>query len=215
MTLSREAIEELKWWDSEIEEAYNDIEVSEPDKVIFTDASMTGWGCEMASVSSGGSWSVEETNNHINTLEIMAIQQALMCFAQGLENKHVRIMSDNTTAIAGINNMGTNHSNVNNIEVIKIWKWCMERNIWISAAHIPGKLNKTADRESRKMNMDMEWMLNPQDLKYALNRINYVPDVDLFASHKNAQFKTFVTFKYNEKAAAIDAFSISWENKNF
>ena len=36
MTLSREAIEELKWWDSKIEEVYNNIAVSEPDKVIFT-----------------------------------------------------------------------------------------------------------------------------------------------------------------------------------
>ena len=36
----------------------------------------------------------------------------------------------------------------------EIWEWCMARNIWISAFHIPGKDNSIADKLSR--NLDRE-----------------------------------------------------------
>ena len=40
-----------------------------------------------------------------------------------------------------------------------IWLFCMERKIWSSAAHIPGKDNITADRESRIFSDNKGWML--------------------------------------------------------
>lgn len=40
-----------------------------------------------------------------------------------------------------------------------IWLFCMERKIWLSAAHISRKDNITSDRESRIFIDIKEWML--------------------------------------------------------
>ena len=36
-----------------------------------------------------------------------------------------------------------------------IWNWCSDTNIWLSAAHIPGKCNP-ADKESRVFKDNVE-----------------------------------------------------------
>ena len=41
-----------------------------------------------------------------------------------------------------------------------IWLWAVSQNIWLSAAHLPGEDNTSADRLSGKMHDDMEWKLN-------------------------------------------------------
>ena len=51
-----------------------------------------------------GRWSLDENTNHINYLELLAIKLAIKSFRGTLSN-HVRIMSDNATAIC-INKMG-------------------------------------------------------------------------------------------------------------
>ena len=43
----------------------------------------------------------------------------------------------------------------------QMWGWCMERKIYVSAEHLPGKLNTIADRESRVRPDSSEWKLNP------------------------------------------------------
>ena len=44
-------------------------------------------------------------------------------------------MIDNTTAVAVINHMGTNHSNDCNSIAIKIWSFCFKHNMWLTACH--------------------------------------------------------------------------------
>jgi len=45
--------------------------------------------------------------------------------------------------------MGGTHSIECNSAAEDIWQFCIEREIWISEAHISGKNNTQADRESR------------------------------------------------------------------
>ena len=47
-------------------------------------------------------------------------------------------MCDNTAAISHINHMGWQKSEDCNSLAKEIWEWCIERDLWISAAHIPG-----------------------------------------------------------------------------
>jgi len=49
-----------------------------------------------------------------------------------------------------------------NLERDKIWNWCITRNIWLTAIHIPGIHNVQYDALSRKGHSDHEWMLNKQ-----------------------------------------------------
>ena len=116
-----------------------------------------GLGAESAGVSTGGNWSHSESKHHINYLEMLAIPLGLQNFAKGKSNTHIRIMCDNNTEVNVINHMGTSHSDPYNSAVKVIWDWCIARQIWISAAHIPGKNNLIAYFESRRNQRESEW----------------------------------------------------------
>lgn len=165
------------------------------DSVISSDASLFGWGAAMDNISTGGQWSYEEATNHINYLELLAAYFALKSFFHATIGKHVKIMIDNTTAVAVINNMGTYHSNLCNYIACEIWKFCETNSIWLTAAHIPGKENIIADQESRNKNIDTEWMLNPKLLSKVLCDMPFSPTIDLFASRLNKQFDEYVSYR--------------------
>ena len=47
--------------------------------------------------------------------------------------------------------------------IAKIWQFALERYNFLSLAHLPGKQNMLADRESKVFNDQTEWMLH-QDI---------------------------------------------------
>lgn len=126
-------------------------------------------------------------------------------------SRHVRIMADNTTAVSCINNMGSTKEHLN-VLAQEIWQWATDRNLWLSAAYIPGILNDEADKLSRALHTDMEWKLDSSLLKQALNVLQTTPYIDLFASSVNAQFPSFISFVPDCKAHAVDAFTLHWGN---
>ena len=150
MSLSIEASQELNWWIANVETTDNVVSHDRPQHTITTDASLLGWGAVMDSILTGGNWTYDESLHHINYLEMYAILLALKTFATDKSHTHIRIMTDNSTAVSVFNHMGTSHSHSRNSMAKKIWKWCIERNIWLSVAHIPGKDNFVADFESRR-----------------------------------------------------------------
>ena len=93
-------------------------------------------GCQ--SIATGGLRSHLEANEHINYVELLATFLGLKTFAKTRRNLHIRLMIDNTSVGGIINNMGTSHSLECNILAHQVWGWCIERQIWISAAHQPG-----------------------------------------------------------------------------
>ena len=54
MTLSAQSKAELKWWINHVDSGYNDVCCNDPDVVVTSDTSLTGWGCVCEGVSSGG-----------------------------------------------------------------------------------------------------------------------------------------------------------------
>ena len=91
---------------------------------------------------------------------------------------------------------------------------CIERNLWIIATHIPGKLNVLADKEWRYTFYDNEWKLDLAVLK-RVQALWGKPSMDLFASRLGFQLRPFVSWKPDPQAFAIDAFPISWTEHNF
>ena len=124
-------------------------------------------------------------------------------------------MMNNITAVACVSKMGTSHSVQCNAVTKEIWQFCVKRNIWLSAAYIPGKTNIEADEEPRRKNQDTEWMLNPNILSDALDRLDVKPEIDLFASRLNHQFPRYVSYKPDPDAEAVNAFTMSWSNLTF
>ena len=52
----------------------------------------------------------------------------------------------------------------------------------MSSAYVPGIENVEADEESRRMNLDVEWQINPELLKQSFQIPDFEPDIDLLAS---------------------------------
>lgn len=212
ITLTDEATAELRWWTENIN-ACHQIVIPEIDVVFHTDASELGWGASDGSSDIGGRW-LESEIQHINILELTAVLFALKSY--GCKNKrHLRIMCDNTTAIAYINNMGGVKSHKCDIIAKNIWEICINQNLWISAAHVPGVENKRADKKSREFNDHIEWMLHKTIFDKVVKDLGFKPTIDLFASRLNHQIKTYVSWEPDPQCSAVDAFSISWAELDF
>ena len=125
-------------------------------------------------------------------------------------NVHVMVRIDNTTAVAYLNHMGGCKSTMCDKMSREIWQWCISRNIWVSAAHVPGRLNTIADERSRKFNDRAEWKLNRQVFDRIVSHFG-VPEIDLFASRLNAQVEKYVTWHPDPGAFAVDAFTLDWK----
>ena len=128
---------------------------------------------------------------------------------------HLNFQLDNMTAVTYINHMGGSKSIACDKVAKKIWNWCIPRNIWLSATHIPGCTNVIADSLSRKHRYsDHEWKLNP-DLFQSLSDLFPNLSIDLFATMINTQLPRYASWRPDPHAVFIDAFSVSWRNDYF
>lgn len=209
MTMNNASVHDLEWWISNIPSAYNDIYKGLPSKTLITDASNSGWGAVFGELKTEGLWNTEEQALHINALEMKAILFGLKSLVH-YHDFHLQILSDNTTAVHIVNKMGSSHSETCNSIAYDIWEFAISKNIWISASHIPGKLNVEADEESRKHETQTEWQLCRQAFDKAIQFFNVTPNIDLFASRLNYQIKPFVSYRPDPEAFCINAFQMDW-----
>ena len=210
--LSESSISEIQWWIDNVQKKNGKpIRPQKPTVLLQTDASLLGWGAynKNTDTSIGGRWSRSETKNHINFLELLAIFYALKSFCSELEAICVSIQSDNTCAVAYINNMGGMASLEMDKLAKKIWQWCLERDIHLCASHISSCENVSADFSSRNFSDSTEWMLK-KEIFQRLCKQCFVPDIDLFASRLNYQVEKFVSWFPEPGAFRYDAFSFSW-----
>ena len=156
MYLSLDAKSEIQWWIDNVHTQCRNIDHGKFDYELTTDASKEGWGAVLStgsysgdSRSTGGRWTVEEKQWHINVLELKAAYMGLKSFCTDSQHSHIKLNMDNTTAIAYTNHMGGSHSRQCNGIAKDVWLFCIERNIWLTAAHLPGHLNVIADEKSR------------------------------------------------------------------
>lgn len=181
------------------------IHPSPPDCELFTDACLTGWGASMGAVKTGGHWAHVELD-HINSLELKGILLGLQSLCKDRTGSHIRLHSNNATAVACINRCGSMRPTLQALTE-QIFEWAASRGISLSAAHVQGVSNVIADMESRVSKMDSEWMLQ-------LCQRFYTPEIDLFATRINAQLPAFVSWKPDPSAMDINAFTLDWDGKS-
>lgn len=140
----------------------------------------------------------------------MAVELTLQIKCKEKFNTHVRIMSDNTTAVAAIKKQGSLHSKVCNEIGQRIWKFMLHKGNWMSAAHCPGVDNVEADRASREYKDDVEWSLKQEVFDQICNRLKLMPDIDLFASRLNKKVTRYSAWQPDPGAEYIDAFTGFW-----
>lgn len=215
MSLSDRAIEDITWWHDNVQYSCNTILKGNPSYTVTSDACKTGWGATLGSVRTGGLFSFEESNYHINILELKAVLFSLKALCSDMQTVHIKVLSDNSTTVHTINNMGSCKSMQCNLVVHEIWDWAIQRDIWLTVSHIPGVDNISADEESRKCDTRKEWKLNEDIFSHIISHFDSTPDIDLFASRINTQLPMFCSYYPDPDAAIINAFSFSWGDTMF
>jgi len=210
--MSAEAIQELVWWMQEMQ-TYNGapLLLSKPDMVIESDASRLGWGATLKAqgLRTGGQWSASEQEMHINCLELLAASLAIQTFAKEQKNIRILVRTDNVSTRAYINHFGGTHSWQMNHLATRIWKWCLERQIFLTAEHLPGLMNQVADLESRTVRDRCDWMLHPQLFSQIEEKMGPL-EVDMFASRLTHQLPRYFSWRPDPAAEATDAFIQDW-----
>ncbi len=203
MTLSHQVRTKLHCWINNIDSAFKPIMLAHPTLTITTDASTLGWGAVLGDRKAGGPWAQHECGSHINCLEIKAVLLALKALCKDITKQHIRVQSDNTTAISYINSMGGLKSRECDNLVNEIWNWCIARDIWLSASHIPESQNIEADKTST------EWSLSTPVFKDIDTKWGSF-DIDLFASRLNYKVPCYVSWWPDPDAKFVDAFFMDW-----
>lgn len=210
MKLSVASKVDLKWWQTVLPEAYNSIKKDSFDFIITTDASRTGWGASVMSKVTRGFWSTEETELHINTLELIAVYNALCSFFAECQEIQILIKTDSTTGIAYINRQGGCHS-LPNLEIAhKIWSWCESRNIWIFATYISSKANFIADKASREQIDTNDFGLDGNSFQLICSKFGK-PSIDLFASCHTFKCPRYISWFPDPGSICADAFTVEWK----
>lgn len=108
--------------------------------IVHAESSILGWGIADGKNPSGGRWKADELND-INVLELKGILIRVVAYCKDKAYEHVRIMSDNTTAISYVNDKGVGVggrviSGLCNGITKELCLWCTFQKLWMSAAHI-------------------------------------------------------------------------------
>jgi len=90
MTLSPLAKQDLSWWITNVDQLPKAITPKPSDLTHMTDSSLKRWGGVIEGTSSvaGGRWSHQESQLHINLLELKAIHLALQALCNHMQNRH-------------------------------------------------------------------------------------------------------------------------------
>ena len=107
--------------------------------------------------------------------------------------------TDNSTAVAYINNMGGIKYLACNEVAVEIWNICIANNNFLLAEHLPVTSNLVADKASREFIDDIEWTLDTSVFEKLQTEFGPF-DIDLFASRLNAKVQTFVSWKSDPSA---------------
>ena len=114
---------------------------------LYTDSSTQGWGAHLQELTASGIWSQDQSQLHINVLELQAIWLGLRAFSQRVENARVALMSDNTSAVAYLRNQGGTKSLAMNDLATDICLWSEKRGMTLVPRYLPGHLNVLADHQ--------------------------------------------------------------------
>jgi hypothetical protein len=181
-----------------------------PGAEVFTDASLEGWGAHCSEHSAQGSWSLEQSNWHINLLEMKAVALALEAFLPFLPKGVIKVRSDNSTVVAYINRQGGTVSRSLSLQVETLLIWASSHSLELVAVHVQGAANVLADALSRAHSVvATEWTLSNRVLERVWLRF-FKPMVDLFASRFNHRLPVYVSPVPDDQAWAVDAMSIAW-----
>ena len=179
---------------------------ADPDIIIQSDASLSGWGACSNGATARGPWTSTDCERHINELELIGAFNAIRCFANRSEKVFIRIFLDNNTAVCYLNKQGGTRSKSLTPIAKRIADWCEVRGNIVQAVYLPGKLNIVANRESRSSLDSSDWKLDPDIFRRIASL--WPVKIDFFSNEWNAQLPEYVAWKPQPGAWGLDAFQL-------
>ena len=164
----------------------------------------------MDSQSTGSLFSTVEMKGHINVLELKTVLFGLKALTIGLTKVRIKVLTDNSTAAACINNFDTSRSRERDSAKIEIWLWASNSAIWFSVKHLTEMQNTEADFESRNHEMHTEWKSNESSFRFLFGESGFSSTIDLFATRINKQLGTSISYRPGPNCVAVNAFLINW-----
>lgn len=211
--LNDEAKADLSWWVNHLKCLNGQCFSSKvPDLEIFSDASLNGLGAVFNGFKTRGPWTKEQSLRHINELELLGAYFALQSFTTNAKGLMVRMFLDNITAIAYINKCWRTRSAALSSIVVDIIGYCEKWNLGIEAFHLAGTSNVIADIESRATVDAGDWELSSEVARRIFSI--WPCDKDMFSSSWNKKLSSFVSWRPQPGASAVNAFSLNWGSLN-
>ena len=180
------------------------------DIMITSDACKKGWGAWNSSTSVHGKWSSSESELHINILELKSVFLSFLSLFSTTYSCSILIRSDNSTAVSYINKQGGTCCKILCELALKLWNFCVVRNITISAIHIPGVQNTQADKLSRLEEIDHDYSLSSSKFSALSQAISFPLTSDAFASRLNNKLSNYISWHIDPYSSLVNAFSFKW-----
>ena len=135
--VSKEPIKDILWWKHNFIGAYALIVRKKPSVVINTDLNgeIIQMGASLGQNKTGGQFSTEESQQHINILELKAARFSLKALFKNEFNSYILTQIDNRSDISAINKMGSVKSIEVDNEVHPIWEFISTQNNLLTATH--------------------------------------------------------------------------------
>ena len=212
VAISADVLLDLLWWmDPDHLQVGIPLSTPPPDLMLFTDASLQGWGAHLDDLQAAGLWSSQDKELHINMLELKAVWLGLQHFQGILDGKVVVSMCDNATVVAHIKNQGGTKSWSLCHQTLQMLSWTQDHHIRITSKYVPGRSNVLADQLSRRNQiLPAEWSLHTA-ICTQLWRVWDYPMIDLFATAQNKKLPTYVSPIPDPEAWALDALVQPWD----
>jgi ribonuclease HI len=184
-------LKDLIWWRTQLRiNRPTTIRIEGTVVTIYTDASPQGWGGWMETNDlkhlwvTHGVWRVRQEHSS-NYLEMMAVYLVLKYFIHmgrfvGIHKIHLR--TDNTTVLYDVNRKRGASTLLHPLKMIM--ELLENHSLHMTASHIPGVSNVTADKLSR-LARSGDYALNRRIYNQGLRHLGVQVDIDLFADKRN------------------------------
>ncbi|XP_068242272.1 uncharacterized protein [Palaemon carinicauda] len=199
---------QLKPW-STAKSLSNDVRLQypPPSVTIYTDASEQGWGGHFSSKKVQGQWSIAFQKFHISVLEAMAVFLTLKRLCPKTKS-HVKLVIDSNAIVHRINRQGSRSPQINHV-ILAILSLAKRKKWHLSAVHLEGVRNVTADTLSRSNPQETEWSLDIKSFCFILEEVPEL-QIDLFAMSFNIKLPRYVAPNLNSEVTGIDVMSLDW-----
>lgn len=100
LTMPSRVKDSLRWW-TQHTNVYSGVPFQQKPETITltTDTSLVGWGAHLGDSTIQGRWSPEESNLHINLLELRVVQNTCQRFLPLIRDRTVQILRDNLATV--------------------------------------------------------------------------------------------------------------------